>query len=447
VLAMATSKVYGTNASPKDHTHTSLSVFTTPTAFGASTYKLFPLLTALSTGVPSNWPLRTPPNNGTYTPSVCLTPSKATNGDAQESYSANETLSSATAKSSNTFFVGLADQLLGCNLQPIITMAQRLGMTSLSAPSDDNAKLTVAQSIVANQRAQQLVLGDVATSPLQIAGAYAAVANNGKFNAPSPILSITNDSGQNVAVKRPAGVQVVNPQIAQQAVQILEGDTKAPGTSAAPFQSWYAAHSSLVAGKTGTSVAVVNGNDTTKNASLWFVGMTPDLVATSALINFDAPNAPASGLPNVEDPARNAYGAYASGVWLDALTPTIANDQWSWPDPNSIDGTDVPDVSGLSLTDASTKLKSAGFVMKQLDQADQLLCASKQAYGTVAFYGPQRATAGATITVCPSSGVSQPVYIPPPTKKTPTKTPTTKVTPTKPGGTSSGRHGPPTRTH
>jgi membrane peptidoglycan carboxypeptidase len=430
VLAMATSKRYGTNTSAKDHTHTSLSVFTTPTAFGASTYKLFPLLTALSTGVPSTWKFETPPNNKPYIPSVCLTPSKATNGDAQETYNANETLASATAKSSNTFFVGLADQLLGCNLQPIITMAEHLGMTSLAAPSDDNPKQTVAQSIVANQRAQQLVLGDVATSPLELAGAYAAVANNGKFNAPAPILSITDDNGQNIPVKRPAGVQVVSPQIAMQAVQILEGDTQSStsGTSASAFQNWYADHSSLVAGKTGTSVAVVNGNDTDKNASLWFVGMTPKYVATSALINFDAPNAPATELPNVSDPARNAYGAYASGIWLKALLPTLdkpSNDQWSWPDPSSANGTDVPDVTGMSLTDAAARLKDAGFLMRQLDQADQLMCASSATYGTVAFYGPQRAPSGATITVCPSSGVSQPVYVPPPpppVTKTKTKT-------------------------
>ncbi|MGH8959962.1 MAG: penicillin-binding protein [Jatrophihabitantaceae bacterium] len=425
VLAMATSKIYGTNTSSRDHTHTSLPVFTTKTAFGASTYKLFPLLTALSTGVPSDWQLQTPPNGGAYTPSVCLTPSKTTNGDANETYNANETLQSATAKSSNTFFVGLADQLLGCNLQPIVTMAERLGMTSLSQPSDDNAKMTVAQEIVANQRAQQLVLGDIATSPLELAGAYAAVANNGKFNAPSPILSITGGSGQSIAVKRPAAVQVVSPQVAQQAVQILEGDTQSPGTSTAPFQAWYAQNTSLVAGKTGTSVAVVGGKDSDKNAALWFVGMTPDLVATSALINFDSPNAPATGLPHVSDPAHNAYGAYASGVWLDALEPSLVRDQWSWPDPSNADGTDVPPITGMTLSQALSTLKSAGFKMRQLDQADQLMCASKQPYGSVAFYGPQRAPAGATITVCPSSSVGQSVYQPPPpppATKTKTKT-------------------------
>jgi membrane peptidoglycan carboxypeptidase len=450
VLAMATSKKYGVPTSAKDRTHTSYPIFTAYSAFGASTYKLFPLLTALSTGVPDNWPLKTPANNAPYVPSNCLTPSEATNGDANENYNNNETLASATAKSSNTYYVGLADQLLGCNLQPIVTMAEKLGMKGLSRPSDDNPKLSIAQSVVATQRAQQLVLGDINTSPLEIAGAYAAVANDGKFNTPAPILSITGPNGQSIPVKRSAGVQVVSPQVAQQAVQILEGDTKSPGTSADPFQDWYNQNQSLVAGKTGTGVAVVNGKDTDKNASLWFVGMTPDLVATSALINFASPNNPASGLPGVSNAAVNAYGAYSSGLWLKALTPVLKNQEWTWPDPNNAQGKDVPDVTGHSLTDAQQMLTGAGFKMQQLDAADGVQCASKVQAGQVAFYGPQRAPSGSTITVCPSLGIGQVVYVP---KPKPTKTPTSSTTPpaggvtppggvvTPPGGGTGGRGG------
>ncbi len=48
VLAMATSKKYGTSGRGGT---TTLPIFTSYTAQAASTYKLFPLLTALSTGV------------------------------------------------------------------------------------------------------------------------------------------------------------------------------------------------------------------------------------------------------------------------------------------------------------------------------------------------------------------------------------------------------------
>ncbi len=411
ILAMAASKLYGSNASAKDNTHTSLPIFTDYTAQGASTYKLFALLAALQTGVPSSWQLETPPNNGAYTPRNCTSNKPVTNGDANETYNANETLTSATAKSSNTYYVGLADQLLGCDLQPIVTMADKLGMNSLQQPSGE-AHVNVAQQILNTQNATELVLGDVGTSPLELTGAYAAVADNGRYNAPAPILSITDAEGRTVPVKRAPGVQVVDPQVAAQAIQILTNDTTPPGTSAIPFQNWYAQTQSVVAGKTGTSVAVNSrGKDTNENAALWFVGMTPDLVATSALINFDSPNAPAAGLPGVSDPAHNAYGSYASMVWLDALQSSLVSQQWTWPDPSQAAGNPVPDIRGQSLSQADVTLSSRGFKLQRLDPTVQ--CASSEPAGMVAYYGPQRAPQGATITVCPSNGVPQKVYVPP----------------------------------
>jgi membrane peptidoglycan carboxypeptidase len=444
VVAMATSKRYGTNSSSKDHTHTSLPIFTEYSAQGASTYKLFPLLTALSTGVPSDWPLQTPPANVGYKPRSCATTDAAKNGDAQESYNINEGLKSATVKSSNTYFVALADQLLQCDLEPITNMASKLGMKSLLQPSGDG-RLTVKDAILQYQRAIALVLGDIGTSPLEMAGAYAAVANMGKFNTPAPIQSITDENGKAIAVKRAPGVQAIAPQVALQAIDVLAGDTQFPGTSAAQFQAWYGQGQSQVAGKTGTSVAVDprTRQDTNKNASLWFVGMTPNLVATSALVNLDHPNAEASGLPGVVDPATQAYGAYASGIWLKALAPTLSAQRWTWPAPAAAPGVAVPPIVGMDAATANATLKAAGFKLAWLNPAtgEQGLCPNKAVpFGRIGYSAPSIAPQGSTITACMSSGTSQTVYIPPPPKPTPTPT-KTKPTPTQPGG----RSGPPSR--
>lgn len=432
VLAMATSKHYGVPTSKTDRTHTQLPVFTDYTAQGASTYKLFPLLTALSTGVPENWPLQTADG---YRPTNCLTDAPVKNADSTSFYSANETLASATAKSSNTFYVGLADQLLGCDLQPVIDMAQRLGMKSFDQPSGEG-NLTVAQTIINSQRPAELVLGAVGTSPLELAGAYAAVADEGRYNAPAPVLSITDEAGHAVPVKRTPGTQVVQPQVAQQAVDVLRGDTVGFGTSAQQFaQYWYPINPSPVAGKTGTGVA----RDESKNAALWFVGMTPDLVAASAVINTDQPNAPAAGLPGLSDPGTQAFGNYASRLWALSLGPALKDQRWEWPSPDQVDGgVPVPPVVGMDLQTARTTLAAAGFQMVQLGAADQLLCASTQPLGTVAYAGPQIATKGSVITVCASSGVGQTVYVPPPPRPVPppatrpTTTPTTSPKPSPP---------------
>ena len=75
------------------------------------------------------------------------------NGDANETFNANEDLATATAKSSNTFYTGVADQLFGCNLQPIINMATRLGIQSFAQPSNET-NTTVGQQIIKYSSAQ-----------------------------------------------------------------------------------------------------------------------------------------------------------------------------------------------------------------------------------------------------------------------------------------------------
>lgn len=403
VLAMAASKYFGINTSTKDNTHTEQPIFTAYVANGASTYKLFPLLTALSTGVPSSWALQTTGNTGTYVPHNCATAEPAQNGDSNESYGTTESLNTATVKSSNTFFVGMADQLFGCDLAPIITMAERLGMSALTRPSGEGT-FTVAQTILNNQRVKELVLGSIPTSPLELTGAYAAIANQGVYNAPAPVRSITAANGTPIAIKRTPGTRVVTPQVALQATQILTGDTRGSGTSASEMaQYWYPVNSSRVAGKTGTMTAGTNGD---QSGAVWFVGMTPTLVATSAVINFDSPGTPAVGLPGLANPAVDAYGGYAAGLWASALAPELANTRWSWPDPASAPGVPVPQVVGLDLVDAKALLASRGFKITELDSVNHLECASSVPLGRIAYAGPSIAAPGSTIVVCPSNGVS-----------------------------------------
>ena len=439
VLAMVSSKIYGNNKSAKDNTHTVLANFTNYTASGASTYKLFPLLTALQTGVPSTFQLGTDQGGKGYTPANCFdggaTGTQATvkNGDANEAYSVNETLASATAKSSNTYFVGLVDSVWNCDLQPVVNMAIKLGLNGLTQPVETGSKVTIGQNIVTNQYALQIALGSgLGTSPLEMAGAYAGIANGGLFNAPAPVVSITGETGSPIIVKRSPGVQVVSPQVAAQAVSILAGDTRYPGTSANQFQGWYAQNSSVIAGKTGTAV---DGGSGLKNSGLWFVGMTPTLVAATAVINPSGPSNPISSLPNSFDPADSAYGDYSAGLWLASFSSTLLPQQWSWPDPNSPSfGEQIPSIVGQPLAQAQAMLSAAGFKMEQLDSANHTTCASTLPIGTVAYAGPQLAARGSTITVCPSNGVKPFVYSPPPPTKQTTTVTRTSGAPSQPGG-------------
>jgi membrane peptidoglycan carboxypeptidase len=315
-------------------------------------------------------------------------------------------------------------------------------MNALKAKDPNAKKGTLAQNII-DQKQATFTLGPASTSPLELTGAYAAVANDGTFCPPSPILSIKDANGRDQDVKRSPCAPQMSPQVARTAVQVLSGDTRAPGTSAAQFQNLYNANPGMtIAGKTGTVNA---SKPLTANADLWFAGVTPDLAATTALFNLDNPSKPISGIPNLpDDQAAHLTGEYAAGVWATALTPLLQGKQWAWQDPNQLaNSTPVPPVVGQPYDTAKQTLTQAGFKVTKFP----FDCGSSQPYGSVAYQSATNvAESGATITLCVSDNQHLPSEPPPPKptiKKTPTGHPTGgHSTPGRPGGRS---HTPPPR--
>src|SRR6266567_2498810 len=366
VLAMATSKKYGL---ANDGKHTTVPIFTNASAGGGSTYKYFSLLAALKVGVPADWKLSAN-EDGTYTTQHCGDPGFQSKNDSEgHGFGRTETLASATAKSSNTYYVALEDQLFGdCELAPIVNMALDVGMGAL------------------NQRDTSATKGS----------------------------------------------------IAQNALELLTGDTKGQGTSAAQFQNLYSSNPGLsIAGKTGTVNASDNhGKQLDTNADLWFVGLTPDMAATTTLFNIDTSTKPIVGLPQMTDEqAGHLTGAFAAGVWANALTPLLQTKQWQWPDPNAIpNAAPIPNVVGKSFDEAKDQLVHAGFKVTKY----AFMCGSDKIYGAVAFQSATDvAESGANITLCVSNGQPPNVYKPPPPVKK-TKAPIG----TSPGTTRSRGGGP-----
>jgi membrane peptidoglycan carboxypeptidase len=289
VLAMASSKPYGINSAAGQISN---QIFTDYNANAASTYKYFTMITALKAGITGSFTLT---NNSTdkksYNPKSC-NPAPVTNGDPNVTYNPTESLATAIAKSSNTYFVGIEDQLFnGCDLSPIVNTATGLGLNGLNQvdPGPNGTGKTTYAKEIETSRQWSLTLGEYPTSPLELTGAYAAAANDGTYCTPAPILSITDESGRPVSLKRtPCSVQMT-PQVARTAVSLLNGVTKSGGDASKVFSSYYSKGGSAVAGKTGTDGALdANGADTL-NSSFWFVGMTPNLTATMALINVGHP--------------------------------------------------------------------------------------------------------------------------------------------------------------
>jgi membrane peptidoglycan carboxypeptidase len=415
VLAMATSKHYGLPTSPSDKTHTTIPMFTQAIASGASTYKLFSVLAALTAGIDSTTQLGTATSAAQYTASNCPAGTQVKNNDPNISFNANESLGSATAKSSNTYFLQLADDLFGCELDPIVQMAQNLGMSDLNRVISAKTGTTVAQNIIRNHYTSFLIGSGVSTVPLELTNAYAAIADDGVLHSPNPILSIKDLSNKPVAYKHGAPAKsVVTPYVAREAVDILIPDTQ-NGTSAPAFGTYYGQGGSYVAGKTGTNNATdAHGQELPSNSSLWFVGATPNLVATTAIVNLTSPSSPLADLPGVPDPTQ-AYGSYAAQQWVNALGPTLHVQPWSWPpDPRAIvGGVPLPNLQGQTVEQAKATVEGLGLKFVQVQPPD-LQCGSTEPMGTVAWYSPQVAAPNSTVTFCPSSQSPLRTWAPPP---------------------------------
>jgi penicillin-binding protein 1B len=120
-----------------------------------------------------------------------------------------------------------------------------------------------------------LALGAADVTPLELARAYATIANGGVRSEVLLFEEVTDEAGRTLARRRAASERVLDPATAFLAVSLLEGVVDrgtARSLRAAGMRG-------PIAGKTGTS-------DESKD--LWFAGFTPDLVAV-VWVGYDEP--------------------------------------------------------------------------------------------------------------------------------------------------------------
>jgi membrane peptidoglycan carboxypeptidase len=195
------------------------------------------------------------------------------------------TVTAATANSVNCAYIRLAHEV---GLAHVVAMARDLGISEVTAADD------VIPS---------MVIGSVAVHPIEMAAAYAAVADGGVYHPPSFISRIVDRSGTVVYQGLQPGRRVVSQQVAAEADQALQAVVRY-GTGVAA-----ALAGQPVAGKTGT---------TDNNVDAWFNGYTPQLESTVWIGN------PAAETPMVIDGAP-VYGAdYPARTWHDYAAAVLA---------------------------------------------------------------------------------------------------------------------------
>jgi penicillin-binding protein 1A len=287
---------------------TRFNLATQATRQAGSAFKPMTLATAVEQGISllSRW---NGPPSIVITDPRCQTPDPVTNvmGPWDVSNYADEsagtmTLLDATANSVNTIF---SQVVLDVGPDAIAETARNMGITHPLQP------------------VCSITLGTQAVTPLDMATAYATLADRGVRHTPTGILSVVGPGGQVLA--RPDGNprRVLDPTATDLVTYALQGVVQhGTGTAAALSDR-------PVAGKTGTAQ---NFQDA------WFCGYTPQL-ATCVWVGYPQGEIP---MNNIEGFPDVFGGSIPALIWHDFMTAAMAG--------QPVETFPTPDLNGYDLT-------------------------------------------------------------------------------------------------
>jgi membrane peptidoglycan carboxypeptidase len=275
---------------------------------------------------------------------------------------------SAFGKSINTYFVPLEERV---GAENVVAVAKRFGI-QFRAPSD--------AELATPERAPQwgaFTLGVSASTPLDMANAYATLAGDGMYCEPTPIEQIASQDGEKLDVGKSHCIRATSKDVARAALDATRcpvGDSaqlgQCRGSTAAATK---ATVKHPVFGKTGTT-------DADKTASL--IAGTTSLVVAGYLVNPDYQDHPDRMSHGIVNPAvYETLADYMEGK------PKVqfkepGNDKLAYGDQRSI-----PDVTCDSIDGARDRLEDAGFSVSIGSQVD-----SKCPAGTAAGTNPSGRT-------------------------------------------------------
>ncbi|GAA0464588.1 penicillin-binding protein [Paractinoplanes deccanensis] len=248
----------------------------------------------------------------------------------------------AFGKSINTYFVPLEEQV---GADKVVDVAKRFGI-KFRAPSD--AKLA---SPGYSHQWGAFTLGVSATTPLDMANAYATLAGDGMHCEPTPIEQIVTKDGQKLDIGKPQCNRATSADVARAALDATRcpvGDSARLGScngATAPQTRDVVGHP--VFGKTGTT-------DRDRTASL--IAGTTSLVVAGYLVNPD--------YQNHRDRLRHAQVNPAVYRTLGDYMEGKPSVQFKRPESRKIaygDQRRIPDVTCDPLDSARDRIEDLGF--------------------------------------------------------------------------------------
>ncbi|WP_238413587.1 transglycosylase domain-containing protein [Alicyclobacillus sp. TC] len=214
------------------------------------------------------------------------------------------TLREALARSDNIYAVSTN---LAVNPSQVVATAHRMGITTHlgSVPS--------------------LALGVYPTSPLQMATAYATLANGGKRVEPYAVEEVRSATQNEDIHANPTAKQVISPQVAFQMADLMRSVMQPGGTG------YSVSHylNDPVAAKTGTT-----------DTDAWMVGFTPNLVC-AVWVGYDD-----------NRPLNLMESHLASPIWAKFMSTAQLHMPYSWYSPPSgLITRQIDPLSGKLATD------------------------------------------------------------------------------------------------
>lgn len=353
VLAMASSRVYGLDA---EAMQTVQPQPFSPVGNGAgSIFKIFAATAAVEKGMGIDTSLPVPRRyeaSGLGDGGARGCPPGLYCVENTGTFPAQMTLREALAKSPNTPFVAMAEQV---GVDAVMDMSVRLGMRSYTAAGSFDGESSV-QEYVTEHTLGSFVLGPTPVDALELSNVGATLASDGIWCEPNPIEELTDRDGNPVQLDVPACEKAVEPGVAHAMANALSADS-VDGTAkdAAASVGW----DGPVAAKTGT---------TESNQSAAFLGFTGGLSAAVYAYNDSPVVTELCTSPLRQCGSGNLFGGREPALtWFGAIAPVIESHGGKvLPalDPEYRAGTakaQLPSVEGMQEADARKVLEAAGY--------------------------------------------------------------------------------------
>ncbi|MDQ3991045.1 MAG: PBP1A family penicillin-binding protein [Actinomycetota bacterium] len=288
-----------------------------------SAFKMFTLAAAFENGIPAGKVYDSAPGDvdcgegyGDY--------DVVNAGDSSGSGFVN--LTTGTQNSINAVFVRLASDV---GHAKVLETAKRLGIKSDLEPP-----------------VCSLTLGTKEVTPLEMASAYATIANDGVYCKPFAVARVVNRHGRELLnqEKGRCGQKKMgtDPKVAAQVIAMLQRVVCCGTGQAADLGSW------PVFGKTGTT------ND---SGNAWFTGCTAQ-ICTATWVGHTEGNVPMRNVHGI-----TVYGGtFPARIWHDFMMTAMQGlPAVGFPDPPPPETAKVPDVTGKPEEEAVKILAEANF--------------------------------------------------------------------------------------